>query len=132
MKHAKTVLVKPNDEIERRAGALSTNEADLSQSSTSSLTHRRRDPCSLQQGCYAAAIERNVPAAVNRGLLAGRNSELEGLAYGVAAACHPLEYMVCEGVVPEALEYESQTLAGGSLIQGIECGDQSTSVNRRK
>jgi hypothetical protein len=54
------------------------------------------------------------------------------LAYGVAAACHPLEYMVCEGVVPEALEYEPQTLAGRGLIQGIECGDQLTFVNRRR
>jgi predicted transcriptional regulator len=67
---------------------------------------RLSDPCSLQQGRYAAAIERNVPAAVNRGLLAGRNSELEGLAYGVAAACHPLEDVVSEGVIPEALDYE--------------------------
>jgi len=40
--------------------------------------------------------------------------------------------MVCEGVVPEALEYESQTLAGRGLIQGIECGDQRASVNRRR
>jgi len=30
VKHANTVLVKPNDEAERRAGALSTSEADLS------------------------------------------------------------------------------------------------------
>lgn len=86
----------------------------------------------LQQGRYAATVERNVPASINRGLLASRNSELEGLAYGVAAASDPLEYMVSEGVIPEALEYEPQTLAGRGLIQGIECGDQPTSVNRRR
>jgi hypothetical protein len=37
-----------NDEVERRGGALSTNEADLFQSSTPSLAHRRYSPRSLQ------------------------------------------------------------------------------------
>jgi len=54
------------------------------------------------------------------------------LAYGVAAACRPLEYMVSEGVIPKALEYEPQTLAGRGLIQGIERGDHVTFVNRRR
>jgi len=33
----------PKDEVERHAGALRENEADLYQSSTPSLAHRRRD-----------------------------------------------------------------------------------------
>src|ERR1700742_1768325 len=37
-----------NDEVERCGVALPANEADLSQSSTSSLAHRRRDPRSLE------------------------------------------------------------------------------------
>jgi hypothetical protein len=93
---------------------------------------RLSDARALQQGRYAATVERNVPASINRGLLASRNSELEGLAYGVAAASDPLEYMVSEGVIPEALEYEPQTLAGRGLIQGVECGDQLAFLNRRR
>jgi hypothetical protein len=34
----------PNDEVERRGVVPTTNEADLSKSSTSSLAHRRRGP----------------------------------------------------------------------------------------
>jgi hypothetical protein len=34
----------PNDEVERCGGAQTTNEADLSRSSTPSLAHRRRHP----------------------------------------------------------------------------------------
>jgi hypothetical protein len=90
------------------------------------------DARTLQQCRYTAIVERNVPAAINCGLLTSRNSELEGLAYGVAAAYPPLEYMVCEGVVPEILEYEPQALAGRGLIQGVECGDQLTFLNRRR
>jgi hypothetical protein len=93
---------------------------------------RLSDARALQQGRYAATVERNVPAAINCGLLTSRNSELEGRAYGVAAAYHPLEYMVCEGVVPEILEYKPQALAGRGLIQGVECGDQLTFLNRRR
>ena len=37
-----------NDEVERRGAATMTNEADLSQSSTPSLAHRRRGPRSLE------------------------------------------------------------------------------------
>ena len=33
---------RPNDEVKRRAGAPTQNEADSSQSSTASLAHRRR------------------------------------------------------------------------------------------
>jgi hypothetical protein len=40
--------LKPNDEVERREVALVANEADLSQSFTYSLAHRRRDPRSLE------------------------------------------------------------------------------------
>jgi hypothetical protein len=44
-----TSLIKgSNDEVERRGVASPTNEGDLSQSSTSSLAHRRYDPRSLE------------------------------------------------------------------------------------
>src|SRR5713101_8062440 len=38
----------PNDEVERRGGAPTANEADLSQSSTPSLAHRKCDSRSLE------------------------------------------------------------------------------------
>ncbi len=38
----------PNDEVERRGDARAQNEDALSQSSTSSLAYRRRDPRSLE------------------------------------------------------------------------------------
>jgi hypothetical protein len=41
-------MLGPNDEVERRGVATSTNEAALSQSSTPSLAQRRRDPRSLE------------------------------------------------------------------------------------
>ena len=37
-----------NDEVERRGASPTTNEADLSQSSTPSLAQRRRNPRSLE------------------------------------------------------------------------------------
>src|SRR5665213_972218 len=43
-KHSTT----PNDEVERRGTSPTSNEADLSRSSTPSLAHRRRDPRSLE------------------------------------------------------------------------------------
>jgi hypothetical protein len=39
-----TLNLVSNDEVERRGGALPTNEADLSQPSIHPLAHRRRDP----------------------------------------------------------------------------------------
>ena len=42
------VDIAPNDEVERRGDAPPSNEADLFQSSTPSLAHRRRDPRSLE------------------------------------------------------------------------------------
>src|SRR4029077_16300209 len=41
-------LIAPNDEVERRGASPASNEGTLSQSSTPSLAHRRRDPRSLQ------------------------------------------------------------------------------------
>ena len=41
-------LTGANDEVERRAGAQTPNETDLSQSSTPSLAHRIRAPRSLE------------------------------------------------------------------------------------
>ena len=38
----------PNDEVERRGASPASNEGTLSQSSTPSLAHRRRDPRSLE------------------------------------------------------------------------------------
>jgi hypothetical protein len=38
----------PNDEVERRWASPTSDEVDLSQSSTPSLAHRRRDPRSLE------------------------------------------------------------------------------------
>src|SRR6266478_5740252 len=43
----KFTLIGPNDEVERRGGALPINEVDLSRSSTPSLAHRRHAPRSL-------------------------------------------------------------------------------------
>jgi hypothetical protein len=40
-----------NDEVERRGVAAPANEADLSQSSTPSLAHRRRDPAIARTDC---------------------------------------------------------------------------------
>src|SRR6266403_2005582 len=48
VKHAKTVLVSPNNEVERRGASPASNEGTLFPSSTSSLAHRRRDPRSLE------------------------------------------------------------------------------------
>jgi hypothetical protein len=49
-KHAGPVNANksPNDEVERRGYVVPRNEADLSQSSTSSLPHRRRAPRLLE------------------------------------------------------------------------------------
>ena len=57
MKHMKTVLVKPNDEAERRAGALSTNEADVSLAGLESFVERAVDKTGLagwlRTDCFA-------------------------------------------------------------------------------
>jgi len=77
------------------------------------------------QSRYALAVERNVSSGDQSWSARGSELEFKGLAYGVEAARHPLEYMVLRGVVPETLN-RIQTLAGRGLIQGIECGDQLT------
>src|SRR5580692_3241041 len=41
-------IAHPNDEVERRGASPASNEGTLSQSSTSSLAHRRRVPRSLE------------------------------------------------------------------------------------
>jgi hypothetical protein len=41
----------PNDEVERRGVAPATNEGTLSQSSTPSVTQRRRDPAIARTDC---------------------------------------------------------------------------------
>jgi hypothetical protein len=51
----------PNDEVERRGASPTTNEADLSQSSTPSLAHRRRDPRSLELLDTCAKVKTEVP-----------------------------------------------------------------------
>ena len=50
----------PNDAIERRGAAPMTNEADLSQSSTPSLAHRRRDPRSLEPIVRRRSHQRSI------------------------------------------------------------------------
>ena len=60
----KFTLIGPNDEVERRGAAPTSNEADLSQSSTHSLSHRRRDPRSLDpivRFTGAIPLERSRP-----------------------------------------------------------------------
>jgi hypothetical protein len=64
---------RSNDEVERRGVALPTNEADLSQSSTLSLVHRRRGPRSLepivrrlQHPCTTAAATPGVQSNPSR------------------------------------------------------------------
>src|ERR1700733_12983682 len=51
----------PNDEVERRGIATTTNEASLSQSSTSSLAYRRHDPRSLEPIVMRSEILPAVP-----------------------------------------------------------------------
>src|SRR6266403_2012870 len=49
--HQHKRLLDSNDEVERRGVAPSTNEADLSESSISSLTRRRRSPAIARTVC---------------------------------------------------------------------------------
>jgi hypothetical protein len=46
-----TVVVTPNDEVERRGVAPAQIGTDLSQSSTPSLVQRRRDPAIARTDC---------------------------------------------------------------------------------
>src|SRR5258708_20681897 len=65
------LLLRSNDEVERRGDALPTNEADLSRSSIPSLAHRKRDPRLLEpivrlphhNAERSAAIEATLPKA---------------------------------------------------------------------
>jgi hypothetical protein len=49
--HVTVLLPSHNDEVERRGVASTENEADLSQSSTTSLAHRIRRPAIARTDC---------------------------------------------------------------------------------